>query len=110
MAGCYILLHGCGGSGVSTLGSCAGGCAGAWGTSVFKMTASCLRAVACLSPRCGMGLDGVGLCRTSVRSVNAIVTPSSSDSIGKFFWTGNSSVVSDTRSDAVLGMYDVRHL
>ena len=51
-----------------------------------------------------MGFDGVGFCRASVRSMAALVTESAGDSLGKFFWTGNSSVLSDTRSDAVLGM------
>ena len=108
MAGCCVL--GCGGSGIYTLGSCAGGGSGAWDTAVLKMAASCLRAVICFSPRRGMGLDGVGFCSESVRSAAALVTASAGDRLGKFFWNGNSSFVPDTRSDAVLGMYDVRHL
>ena len=102
MAGCYIL--GCGGFGVSTLGSCTGGGAGAWGTAVLKMAVSCLSAVVCFYPRCRMGLDGVGFCSASVRSAAVIVTAYAGDRLGNFFWAGNSSVVSDTRSDAVLGM------
>ena len=51
-----------------------------------------------------MGLDGVGLCITPVRSVAGLVTAYAGDRLGNFFWNGNSSVVSDTRSDAVLGM------
>ena len=68
------------------------------------MSASFPRAIVFLSPRFGMGLDVVGLCRASVRSVTALVTASAGDRLGKFFWTGNISVVSDTRSDAVLGV------
>ena len=108
MAGCCIL--GCGGSGVSTLGSCAIGGAGYWGTGVLKMAASCLRAVVCFYPRCGLGLDGVGFYRVSFSSVAVLVTASDGDRLGNLFWNRNSSVVSDTRSDAVLGMYGVRHL
>ena len=57
-----------------------------------------------------MGLDGVGCCSDSVSSVAALVTASDEDRLGKLFWDGNSSVVLDTRSDAVLGIYDVMHL
>ena len=102
IAGCQVL--GCGCSGVSTLGSFEGGGDGAWGTSVLKMDDSCLRAVVCFYTRCGIGLDGVGFCRASVRSAVALVTASAENRLGKFFWTGNSSVVSDTRFDAVLDM------
>ena len=49
----------------------------------------CLSAVVCLSPRCRMGMDGIGFCRASVRSEAARVTASSGDSLGKFFWNGN---------------------
>ena len=51
-----------------------------------------------------MGMYGVGFCRASVRSEAALVTASAGDRLGKFFWTGNSSVVLDTHSNAVLGM------
>ena len=102
VAGCHVL--GCGGCGVYTLWSCAGGGDGAWGTAMLKMAASCLIDVVCFYPRCGMGLDGVDLCSASVRSEAALVTESSGNRLGKFFWTGNSSVVLDTSSDAVLGM------
>ena len=68
------------------------------------MDDSCLRAVVCFYTRCGIGLDGVGFCRASVRSAVALVTASAENRLGKFFWTGNSSVVSDTRFDAVLDM------
>ena len=51
-----------------------------------------------------MGLDDVWCCSDYVRSVAALVTASSGDRLGKLFWAGNSSVVLDTRSDAVLGM------
>ena len=43
MAGFHVL--GRVGFGVSTLGSCAGGCSGDWGKAVLKMDAICLRAV-----------------------------------------------------------------
>ena len=99
---CFVLI--CGGSGVSTLKSCVGGGAGAWGTAVLNMDASYLRAVVCFSLRCGMGLDGVGFCRSSIRSAVALVTTSAGDRLGNFFWTRNSSVVMDTSSDDVLVM------
>ena len=83
MAGCCVLS--CGGFGVSTLGSCAGGGAGAWGAAVLKMAAICLRAVVCFSPRFVMGLGGVGFYSASVRSAAALVTASAGDRLGKFF-------------------------
>ena len=49
-----------------------------------------------------MGLDVVGLCRAPVRSAAALVTVSAGNRLGKFFCTRNSSVVSDTRYDALL--------
>ena len=51
-----------------------------------------------------MGMDGVGFCSASVRSAAALVTASAGDRLGRFFWDENSSVVSDTLSDAVLSM------
>ena len=57
-----------------------------------------------------MGMYGVGLFRASVSPDDALVTPSVGKRMRNFFWTGKSSVVSDKRSDAILGMYDVRHL
>ena len=102
MASCCVILRGCGGSGVSTLGSYAGGGSGAWVTAVLKMAAIFLRAVVCFSPRCGMGMDGVGFCWASVSSAAALGTTFAGERLGKFFWTGKSSVVSDTCSDAVL--------
>ena len=102
MVGCCVLS--CGGFGVSTLVSCSGGGASAWGTDVLKMAASCLSAVVCFSPMCGMGLDIVGCSSDYVRSAATLVTTSSGDRLEKFFWDGNSSVVSDTRSNAVLVM------
>ena len=102
VSGCCLL--GCGGFGISTLGNCAGGGAGAWGTDVLKMAASCLSAIFCFFPRFGMGLDVVGWCSASVRSASALVTVSAIDRLGKFFWAVNSSVVLDKRSDAVFGI------
>ena len=102
MAGCCIL--GCGGFGVSTLRSCAGGGASAWGTAVMKTAASCLSAIVFFYTRCGMGLDGVGCCSASVMSAATLVTASAENRLGKFFWAGNISVVSDTLSNAVLGI------
>ena len=46
MSGCCVL--GCGGFGVSTFVSFAGGGAGSWGTDVLNMAASCLSAVVCV--------------------------------------------------------------
>ena len=102
MAGCCVLFYG--GSGVSTPINFAGGGDGAWSTAVLKMAASFLRAVICLSPRCGMGLDGVGFCSVSVRSAAMLVAAFSGERLGKFFCTGNISVVWDTCSDDFLGM------
>ena len=99
MAGCCVLLRGCGGSGVSALRSCAGGGDGAWGTAVLNMAASFLRAVVCLYRRCGMGLDVVGICRASGRSATALVTAYAGNRLGNFLRASNSSVVSDTCSD-----------
>ena len=102
MAGCCVL--GCGGFSVSTLVSCAGYCAGAWGTAVLKMVTSFFSDIFCFSPRCGMGLDGVGCCSAYVRSAAALVTASAGNRLRKLFLDGNRLVLSDTRSDAVLGM------
>ena len=102
MAGCRVLIFG--GFGVSTLGSCAGGGAGAWDTAVLKMSNSCVRSVFCLSTMCGMGVNGIGVFRASVRSAAVLVAAYAGDRLGNLFWTRNISVVSDTRSDAVLGM------
>ena len=102
MVGCCVLV--CGGFGVSTLGGCVGGCAGAWGTAVLKMAASCLNAIVCFYLRYGMGMDGIGCCSASVGSAAALVTASDGNRLGKFFWDGNISVVSDTCSNDVLGM------
>ena len=71
---------------------------------MLNMSASCMISVVCFYTRCGMGLDGVKLCRAFVRSAAAIFTASAGDRLGKFFWIRNSSVVLDIRSDAVLGM------
>ena len=49
-------------------------------------------------------MDGAGLRRASVRSAAALVTASDGERLGYFFWTGKSSVVTDTCSDDVLGM------
>ena len=57
-----------------------------------------------------MGLDGVGFCRASFRSDAALFTASDGERLENLLWTWKSSVVSDTRSDAVLGMQDVRHI
>ena len=51
-----------------------------------------------------MGMDGIGCCSASMGSAAAIVTTPAGDRLGKIFWDENSSVVSDTRSNAVLGM------
>ena len=51
-----------------------------------------------------MGLDDVGFCRASGKSYSALLTASTGERLGKFLWTGKSSVVSDTRSDDVLSM------
>ena len=45
-----------------------------------------------------------------MRSAAVCVTASYGDSIFRVVLFGESSVVSETHSDEVLGMYDVRHL
>ena len=96
MGGCCIL--GYGGFVVSALGIFSGGGSSTWGTSMLKMSASCLSAVVCFIPTYIMGMDGVGFCSASLRSAAGIFTASAVNIIGKFFWAGNSSVVSDTHS------------
>ena len=51
-----------------------------------------------------MRMDGVGLCRAYVSPAAGFLNASSRNRLGKFLWTGNSSVVPDTRSDDVWGM------
>ena len=43
-------------------------------------------------------------------SAGALVNASADERFDVVFWTRKSSVVSDTISNAVLGMYDIRHL
>ena len=57
-----------------------------------------------------MGMDGAGSWRAFVRSSAACVTTSAGERISNFFCTVKSYVVSETRSDAVFSMYDVRHI
>ena len=56
-----------------------------------------------------MGLDGDGLWRASARSAAVFVTVSAGEIVVNFFYTGKSSVVLETRSNAILVMYNVRH-
>ena len=81
-----------------------GGGDGYCGTSMSNMDANFFSAAVCFSPSCGMRLDGVGFWRTSVGSDVVCVTKSSRERLGNFFCTGKSSIMSETRSDAVLGM------
>ena len=104
VAGCCVLPLRCCCSGVSTLGSCALGADGACGTVTLKMATSFLNTAVCFYLSWGMGMDGVGFWRTSIRSAAALVTESAGERLGNFFWTGKSSVVLDTCSNAVLGM------
>ena len=78
----------CGGSGVPTLGSCVVGGTGAWGMDILNMAASCLIAVVLFYPRCGMGVDGVGLCRAYIKSTAALVTASAGYRLGSYFGPG----------------------
>ena len=39
-----------------------------------------------------------------------LVTAYAGKRLGSYFWNGKISVVSDTRSNAVFGIYDVRHI
>ena len=75
---CAILLR-CGGLGViPTIGSCTGG--GVDGCCVMfmlKMAASYFSATVCFYPSYGMGLDGYGFWRASVRLAAVCVTASS---------------------------------
>ena len=110
MLGCCDLTLLYGGSGIcSTIGSYAGGVDGYYGTAILKMDANCYSADAFLHPRCGMGMDGDGFWSASMRSSAACVTTSARQRLGNFFCAGKSSVVYETQSDAVLGIYNVRH-
>ena len=76
---------------------------------MFKMVTSCFSAAFFFSElRCG--LDGAGFWRASVRSSATCVTASAGGSLGGFFFSGKIAVVSETHSNSVLGMYDVRHI
>ena len=86
-----------------TLGRCAVEGDGSCDMDMFNMADSCL------STSCGVGLDGAGLWRDFVSSTSVCVTASDGERLGNFFCTGNSSIVSDTCYDAVLGIYNVRH-
>ena len=77
---------------------------------MLKIYASYFSAAVYFSPSCGMGMDGAGFRRAYVRSAAALVTASAGKRLGNFFWTGKSSVVLDTFSNSVLGMYVVRHM
>ena len=57
-----------------------------------------------------MGLDRAGFWRASVRSDTACVTASVGESLGGFFCAGKNSILLETRSCAVFGVYYVRHL
>ena len=76
---------------------------------MLKVADSLFSVAVCFSPICGMGLDGDGFWRASVRSAYAHVTASAGDRLGNVFLTGKSYVVPENRSDDVLSMYDVIH-
>ena len=76
---------------------------------MLKVADSLFSVAVCFSPICGMGLDGDGFWRASVRSAYAHVTASAGDRLGNVFLTGKSYVVPENCSDDVLGMYDVIH-
>ena len=77
---------------------------------MLKMAVNCFSAAFCFSKSYRMGMDGDGFWRDSVSYSDVCVTASSEDRLGNFFCTGNSSVVSETCSDAILSIYNVRHL
>ena len=111
MASCCVLFLLCVGLGVcSTLGSYAVGSYGYFGMAMLNMATSCFSASVCFYTSCRIGMDGAGLWRAYARSAAACVTTSDEERIMDFFCIGNSSIVPDTRSDDVLGMYDVSHL
>ena len=111
VAVCCVISLWCGVAGVSNLGSWArGGGDGDCGTSMLNMAASCFSAAVCFYPSCRIGHYGYGFWRASVRSAAVLVTACAGERIGNFFWTGKSSFMPDTCYDAILGMYDVRHL
>ena len=56
-----------------------------------------------------MGLDGNGFWRASVRLTAACVTTYAEEIIGGLLCTGKSSIFSETCSNDVLVMYNVRH-
>ena len=93
------------GSGVcSTLRSFAGGVDGSCGTAMLNMAANFFSVAVCFYPRLGMGLDGSGFWRASVRYAAACVMASDGDRIGNFFCNGKIFVVLETRSNYFLGM------
>ena len=83
---------------------------GSFGMAMLKMAASCFSAAVCFYPSYGMGMDGAGFWRDSVRSADTLVTASDGERLGNFFWNGKSSVVLENRYNTVLGIYDVIHL
>ena len=69
---------------------------------MLKLDFNCYSAAVSFSPKCSMGLDGSGFWSASVRSAAACFTSSSGNNIGYLFCTGNSHVVSEMCSVAIL--------
>ena len=88
----------------TTLGSYTGGVVCACAMAVLNMDANFRISEVYFSPRCGIGIFGGGFLNASVMSAVVCVTSYSEDRLGSLFCAGKISVVSYTRSEAVLGM------
>ena len=73
-------------------------------SATLNMDSRWRRAAVCLYPRCGIGLVGVIFCWASVRSAAVFITALAGERFGSYALTGKNPVMSDKRSDAVLGM------
>ena len=71
---------------------------------MLNMSANFLSSVVFFYYICGIGIEEVGLCSITVSSAATCVTASTGDRIDILFFVGKSYVVSDTCSEAVLGM------
>ena len=80
------------------------GIGGACGTDALKMATNLLSAAVCFYHRCGIGLTGNRFWIASVSSTTVCVTVSVWDKLGTCICTGKSYVLSNTHSEAVLGM------
>ena len=101
--------------GMSTLGSAVpllctlgdgagGGFVGCWVVSIRSrnISANCLIAARCLSPKLGYGVAGVGLVSAAIKSLAALMAASADAVAGMLQCSGKNSTVWPMRSLAVL--------